>query len=158
MERMQRFLAGISRQKPHREHGNNRKVGVQGVIHPTLTPSIPLRIVGWKNAASNVAQTGLLAMQGRDGACDGIARHPRYDVVITTHARSSSMSEHTYKMIELVGSSHVGIEEAVKNAVAKAAIDEKSLRWLEVLETRGHIEDGKIAHWQVRVKIGATLD
>jgi F-type H+-transporting ATPase subunit epsilon len=49
-------------------------------------------------------------------------------------------------------------EEAVKNAVAKAAIDEKSLRWLEVLETRGHIEDGKIAHWQVRVKIGATLD
>ena len=44
------------------------------------------------------------------------------------------------------------------NAIAKAAIDEKSLRWFEVLETRGHIEDGKIAHWQVRVKIGATLD
>jgi len=61
-------------------------------------------------------------------------------------------------MIELVGSSHSGIEEAVKNAVAKAAIDEQNLRWLEVLETRGHIEDGKIAHWQVRVKIGATLD
>jgi flavin-binding protein dodecin len=68
------------------------------------------------------------------------------------------MSEHTYKMIELVGSSHTGIEEAVRNAIAKAAIDEKSLRWFEVLETRGHIEDGKIAHWQVRVKIGATLD
>jgi len=68
------------------------------------------------------------------------------------------MSEHTYKMIELVGSSHTGIEEAVKNAVSKAALDLKSLRWFEVLETRGHIEDGKIAHWQVRVKIGATLD
>ena len=68
------------------------------------------------------------------------------------------MSEHTYKMIELVGSSHTSIEEAVKNAVAKAALDEKSLRWFEVLETRGHIEDGTIAHWQVRVKIGATLD
>ena len=54
------------------------------------------------------------------------------------------MSEHTYKMIELVGSSHTSIEEAVKNAVAKAALDEKSLRWFEVLETRGHIEDGKI--------------
>ena len=67
------------------------------------------------------------------------------------------MSEHTYKMIELVGSSHTSIEE-VKNAVAKAALDEKSLRWFEVLETRGHIEDGTIAHWQVRVKIGATLD
>jgi len=68
------------------------------------------------------------------------------------------MSEHTYKMIELVGSSHASIEDAVKNAIAKAEQDEKSLRWCEVMETRGHIENGKIAHWQVRVKIGATLD
>lgn len=68
------------------------------------------------------------------------------------------MSEHTYKMIELVGSSHTSIEGAVQNAIAKAAIDEKNLRWFQVLETRGHIEDGKIAHWQVTVKIGATLD
>lgn len=52
---------------------------------------------------------------------------PGYHVMNTTHhIRSSPMSEHTYKMIELVGSSHVGIEEAVKNAVAKAAIDEKT--------------------------------
>lgn len=68
------------------------------------------------------------------------------------------MSEHTYKMIELVGSSSVSIEVAVQNAIAKAAQGEKNLRWLEVLETRGHIADGKIAHWQVRVKLGATLD
>jgi flavin-binding protein dodecin len=68
------------------------------------------------------------------------------------------MSEHTYKIIELVGSSHASIEEAVKNAIGKAAADEEHLRWFEVLETRGHIEDGKIAHWQVTVKIGATLD
>jgi len=68
------------------------------------------------------------------------------------------MSEHTYKMIELVGSSHASIEDAVKNAIAKAAIDERNLRWFQVLETRGHIEDGKVAHWQVTVKIGATLD
>jgi len=60
------------------------------------------------------------------------------------------MSEHTCKMIALVGSSHASIEEAVKNAVAKAAVDEKNLRWFEVLETRGHIEDGKVARWQVR--------
>ena len=46
----------------------------------------------------------------------------------------------------------------MQNAIAKAALDEKNLRWFEVLDTRGHIEDGKIAHWQVRVKIGATLD
>lgn len=68
------------------------------------------------------------------------------------------MSEHTCKMIELVGSSHMSIEAAVQNAIANAALEEKNLRWLEVLETRGHIADGKIAHWQVRVKLGATLD
>lgn len=68
------------------------------------------------------------------------------------------MSEHTYKMIELVGSSHLSIEAAVQNAIARAEQDESRLRWFEVLETRGHIADGKIAHWQVRVKIGVTLD
>lgn len=68
------------------------------------------------------------------------------------------MSEHTYKMLELVGSSHVSIEEAVKNAIARAEMNETKLRWFEVVETRGHIENGQIAHWQVRVKIGATLD
>ncbi len=67
------------------------------------------------------------------------------------------MSEHTYKMIELVGSSHTGIEAAVQNAIARAEINESKMRWCEVIETRGHIADGKIAHWQVRVKIGATL-
>jgi len=68
------------------------------------------------------------------------------------------MSEHTYKMIEFVGSSHTSIEAAVQNAIAKAEINESKMRWFEVMETRGHIENGKIAHWQVRVKIGATLD
>jgi len=68
------------------------------------------------------------------------------------------MSEHTYKMIELVGSSHTGIEAAVQNAIARAEINESKMRWFEVIETRGHIENGKIAYWQVRVKIGVTLD
>ena len=67
------------------------------------------------------------------------------------------MSEHTYKMIELVGSSHTGIEAAVRNAIAKAEISESKMRWFEVMETRGHIENGQIAHWQVRVKIGVTM-
>lgn len=71
---------------------------------------------------------------------------------------SKHMSAHTYKLIELVGSSPVSSDEAVKNAVAKAALTEKNLRWLEVVETRAHLEDGKIAHWQVTVKIGATLE
>jgi len=68
------------------------------------------------------------------------------------------MSNHTYKKIELVGSSTLSIEDAVQNAVAKASLTEKNLRWLEVVETRAHLEEGKVAHWQVTVKIGATLE
>ena len=68
------------------------------------------------------------------------------------------MSSHTYKKIELVGSSTKSIEDAVQNAVAMAATTEKNLRWVEVVETRAHLEDGKIAHWQVTVKIGTTLE
>ena len=68
------------------------------------------------------------------------------------------MSEHTYKKVELVGSSHTSIESTVQKAIAKAEINECKMRWFEVMETHGHIENGKIAHWQARVKIGATLD
>jgi hypothetical protein len=68
------------------------------------------------------------------------------------------MSAHVYKKIEFVGSSSISIEDAVANAVAKASSTEKNLRWLEVTETRAHLEEGKIAHWQVTVKIGSTLE
>lgn len=68
------------------------------------------------------------------------------------------MSAHTYKKIELVGSSTKSIEDAVQNAVAKVATTENNLRWLEVNETRAHLEAGKVAHWQVTVKIGITLE
>lgn len=68
------------------------------------------------------------------------------------------MSEHVYKLIEIVGSSTTGIEDAVQNAVAKASKSLRNLRWFEVTQTRGHIEDGRVAHWQVTLKIGFTLD
>jgi flavin-binding protein dodecin len=68
------------------------------------------------------------------------------------------MSDHVYKKIELTGSSTEGIEEAVENAIAKAKESVHNMRWFEVTETRGHIEQGKIAHWQVTVKVGFTLD
>ena len=68
------------------------------------------------------------------------------------------MSEHVYKIINLVGSSPDGPEEAVKNAIARASATIHNLRWFEVVETRGHLEDGKIAHWQVTLKVGFTLD
>jgi flavin-binding protein dodecin len=68
------------------------------------------------------------------------------------------MSDHIYKKIELVGSSPEGVEKAVENAVEKASKSVRNMRWLEVSEIRGHLEDGKVAHWQVGVKIGFTLD
>lgn len=68
------------------------------------------------------------------------------------------MTEHVYKKIELTGSSNNSMEEAVENAIAKASKSIHDMRWFEVLETRGHITDGKIAHWQVTVKVGFTLD
>jgi flavin-binding protein dodecin len=68
------------------------------------------------------------------------------------------MSSHTYKLIELTGSSPDGIEQAVNNAISKASETVHNLRWFEVTDTRGHIEEGKVAHWQVTVKVGFTLD
>ncbi|MGM0587199.1 MAG: dodecin [Bacteroidota bacterium] len=68
------------------------------------------------------------------------------------------MAEHVYKKIELTGSSTEGIEDAVENALSKANESVHNMRWFEVTETRGHIENGNIAHWQVTVKVGFTLD
>jgi flavin-binding protein dodecin len=68
------------------------------------------------------------------------------------------MSDHIYKKIELVGSSPVGFDQAVKNAVERAEKTVRNMRWFEVTETRGFIEKGKIDHWQVTLKVGFTLD
>ena len=68
------------------------------------------------------------------------------------------MTDHIYKTIELVGSSPRGVEDAVQKAIAKASETVRNLRWFQVLETRGHIEGGKVAHWQVTIKLGFTLE
>ena len=68
------------------------------------------------------------------------------------------MSEHVYKVIELTGSSKVGTDDAIQKAIAKAAQSVRNMRWFEVVETRGHIEDGRVGHWQVTVKVGFTLE
>jgi flavin-binding protein dodecin len=64
---------------------------------------------------------------------------------------------HTYKKIELVGSSTTTIEDAINNALAEASKSIKHLEWFEVAETRGHIEDGKVAHYQVTLKVGFRI-
>ena len=68
------------------------------------------------------------------------------------------MSKHVYKTLELTGSSPSGIEDAVNGAISKASETVRNMNWFEVVETRGHIEDGKVAHWQVTVKVGFTLE
>jgi len=68
------------------------------------------------------------------------------------------MSNHVYKSIELTGSSPNSIEEAVETAIARASDTVRNVNWFEVVETRGHVRDGKVAYWQVTVKVGFTLD
>ncbi len=68
------------------------------------------------------------------------------------------MSNHVYKHIELTGSSPVSIEDAVGGAIAKAHETVHNIQWFSVKETRGHVVDGKVAHWQVTIDIGFTLE
>ena len=68
------------------------------------------------------------------------------------------MDEHVYKTIELTGSSKIGIEDAVKNAVVKAAESVHNLRWFQVVDSRGYIEDNAVSYWQVTLKIGFTVE
>ena len=68
------------------------------------------------------------------------------------------MSNHVYKSIELTGSSPKSVEDAIEGAIAKASASLRNLQWFEVLETRGHIVNGKVAHYQVTLKVGFTLE
>ncbi len=68
------------------------------------------------------------------------------------------MSDHVYKLIEVVGSSPESSDAAIKNAIAKASENIENLNWFEVIETRGHILDGKVGHYQVTLKIGFRLN
>lgn len=67
------------------------------------------------------------------------------------------MSDHIYKIVELVGSSPASIEDAVQGAIARASSTVENIRWFEVVETRGHVVDGKVDHYQVTIKVGFTL-
>ena len=68
------------------------------------------------------------------------------------------MSDHIYKIVQLVGSAPSSVEDAIQNAIARASKSLKHLRWFEVLETRGQVEGGKVSHYQVTLKVGFTLD
>ncbi len=67
------------------------------------------------------------------------------------------MSDHIYKLVELVGSSATSIEDAIQAAIGRASATLENIRWFEVTETRGHVENDKVTHYQVTVKVGFTL-
>jgi len=68
------------------------------------------------------------------------------------------MQSHVYKQIELTGSSTLGIEDAVSTAIARASKTIRNMHWFQLVETRGHIDGDKVAHWQVTIKVGFTLE
>ncbi len=68
------------------------------------------------------------------------------------------MPDHVYKHIQLTGTSTVSSDDAIRAAIAKAAKTVRGMHWFEVIETRGHIEDGALKHWQVSIRVGFTLE
>ncbi len=68
------------------------------------------------------------------------------------------MTDHVYRVIDLVGSSETSIEDAITSAISKASNTVRHMRWFEVVETRGHIENNKVAHYQVTLKVGFSLE
>jgi flavin-binding protein dodecin len=70
----------------------------------------------------------------------------------------AAMQEHIYRVIELVGSSETSIEDAISTAIGRANKTLRNLRWFEVVQTRGHVENGKVAHYQVTLKVGFTME
>jgi flavin-binding protein dodecin len=95
-----------------------------------------------------------------------VAGRPLADSVATAcprRARSSTnteaaMEDHIYRVIQIVGSSEKSIDDAIQRAVSRASKTLRDLRWFEVVETRGHIESGKVHHFQVTLKVGFTLE
>lgn len=68
------------------------------------------------------------------------------------------MNDHVYKLVELAGSSETGIEDAIQCAITKASQSIRNLRWFEVKELRGHIDDGRVRHYQVVIRVGFTIE
>jgi flavin-binding protein dodecin len=89
----------------------------------------------------------------RAAFCDGFVCGRRI-----TNPGEDQMPDHVYRIIEVAGSSEKSIEDAIENAVSRASRTLRQVGWFEVLQTRGHVEDGKVAHYQVVLKVGFTLE
>jgi dodecin len=72
--------------------------------------------------------------------------------------QEGSMDDHIYRVIEIVGTSQKGVDDAIKSAIQRASSTLRNLRWFEVARTSGHIADGKVEHFQVTLKVGFTME
>ncbi len=88
---------------------------------------------------------------GRDGAVDFALKDKFID-------QATAEDDHIYRVIELVGSSHRSIEDAINSAIERAGKTLRNLRWFEVARTSGHIDEGKVTHYQVTLKVGFTME
>jgi hypothetical protein len=71
---------------------------------------------------------------------------------------TAEMKDHVYKILELVGTSEKGIDDAIQNAISRASKTIREMKWFEVVQTRGHIESGAVRHYQVTLRVGFTLE
>ena len=71
---------------------------------------------------------------------------------------AADSKDHVYKLVELVGSSEKSIEDAIQKAIARASETVREIRWFEVLQTRGHVENGAVRHYQVTLRVGFTIE
>ena len=71
---------------------------------------------------------------------------------------ATDMKDHIYKILELVGSSEKGIDDAIQNAISRASKTVREIKWFEVVQTRGHVENGSVRHYQVVLRVGFTLE
>lgn len=100
----------------------------------------------------------------RQAACRGTPLAPRQLALTPQRNRNAlramenAMTDHVYKQIELVGSSTTSSDEAIRRAIERASGTLRNVEWFEVTSTRGHIENGKVAHWQVCLKIGVRIE
>jgi flavin-binding protein dodecin len=69
-----------------------------------------------------------------------------------------TVTDHVYKLVELVGTSPESVTDAIQNAIARASATIRNIRWFEVVQVRGDVADGKVAHYQVTLKVGFTLE
>jgi dodecin len=106
------------------------------------------------NAQRRATRAQFASQAGKSGQFTRVGRPPCRGPFI----QENSVSNHVYKHIELTGSSTKNIEDAVSTAIAKASLSVRNIHWFEVVETRGHVEKGKVAHWQVTIKVGFTLE